>query len=97
MRLAEAILKKNGLILLSIMQKELDFFCKTMRGLYKGLNLAFIGDIYFKKEISNWLKNIITKGYHFQLNGNNQNSIAQIINLFQFSQENEKILHLVMH
>ena len=94
MRLAEAYIKKNELDSAIYYAKESDFFAKDprYRGLYKGLNLAFIGDIYFKKGDKQLAKKYYYEGLSFSIERNNQNSIAQINHkLFQFFlQENEK-------
>ena len=56
------------------------------------MNLAFIGDIYFKKGDKQLAKKYYYEGLSFSIERNNQNSIAQINHkLFQFFlQENEK-------
>ena len=63
MRLADAYLKINQLDTALYFANEADIYSKNsnFRGFYRGLNLSYIGDIYFKKS-----DNKLAKKYYYE-------------------------------
>ena len=99
MSLAAGYIKMNLLDSALYFAKEADLFSKnpTFRGLYRGLNLSYFGDIYLKKGDKQLAKKYYYEGLSLAKEKNNQSSIATINRkLVQFFlQENEKDSTLV--
>ncbi len=94
MRLADAYLKINQLDTALYFANEADIYSKNsnFRGFYRGLNLSYIGDIYFKKGDNKLAKKYYYEGLFLSTEKNLKASIAPINHkLIQvFINENEK-------
>ncbi len=94
MNMSIAYLKMNQLDSALYFAKEADIFSKNpkYRGIYRGINIANIGDIYLKKGDKKLAKKYYYEGLSLSNEKNNQSGIAQINHaLVQFFlKENEK-------
>jgi two-component system, NtrC family, sensor kinase len=94
MRLSDAYLKMNQLDSALYFAKEADFFSKNpaYRGSYRGLNISYIGETYFKKGETKLAKKYYFEGLILSTEKNLKASIAEINHklIKLFLQENEK-------